>query len=78
MLNEGLKRDQTKLFNNQDYAATYKTCYDMCTQRTPYNWSEDLYRKHGETVQKYLQKYVLPALKDKQDEYLLKELQVRR
>lgn len=22
--------------------------YDMCTQRTPYNWSELLYQKHGE------------------------------
>lgn len=23
-------------------------CYEMCTQRAPYNWSEQLYIRHGE------------------------------
>ena len=34
---------------------TYSICYNMCTQRTPYNWSEELYKRHGETVASYLQ-----------------------
>lgn len=31
---------------------TYTTCYDMCTQRSPYNWSEQLYERHGETIKR--------------------------
>lgn len=26
----------------------YRICYNMCTQRSPYNWSEQLYTRHGE------------------------------
>jgi hypothetical protein len=37
-----------KLFNNKDFVHTYTTCYNMCTQRTPYNWSEQLYSRHGD------------------------------
>ena len=32
----------------------YSTCYDMCTQRSPYNWSRELYQRHGETIENYL------------------------
>mgnify|MGYP003955605573 CR=1 FL=1 len=49
----------------------------MCTQRSPYNWSEQLYQRHGETFNSYLTETVLPAMKEKHDEHLLKEL-VRR
>lgn len=37
----------------------------MCTQRSPYNWSRELYQRHGETIEKYLTATVLPALRDK-------------
>jgi len=37
----------------------------MCTQRSPYNWSRELYQRHGETIQRYLNDNVLPALRDK-------------
>lgn len=37
----------------------------MCTQRSPYNWSRDLYIRHGETIETYLRNTVLPALQDK-------------
>ena len=37
----------------------------MCTQRSPYNWSRDLYQRHGETIDNYLTRVVLPALRDK-------------
>ena len=76
-LNNGAEKGQDKLFNNNDYVLTYTVCYNMCTQRTPYNHSEKLYEKHSETIKLYLQKHVLPALKDKQDVFLLKELQTR-
>jgi cullin 1 len=37
----------------------------MCTQRSPYNWSRELYQRHGETIQHYLTSTVLPALQEK-------------
>jgi len=44
---------------------SYSTCYDMCTQRSPYNWSREIYQRHGETIESYLRSTVLPALRDK-------------
>ena len=52
----------------------------MCTQRSPYNWSRELYQRHGETIDRYLTETVLPALRDKSGQggtVLLKELQLR-
>ncbi|RYG64643.1 hypothetical protein EON64_13545, partial [archaeon] len=55
----------------------YRMCYNMCTQKTPFNWSEQLYVRHGESISKYLQAKVVPVLRGLQDETLLKEF-VRR
>jgi len=52
----------------------YTTVYNMCTQRTPNNWSEQLYRRYGEAMSDYVQRQVLPALRDKTDIALMKEL----
>lgn len=52
----------------------------MCTQRSPYNWSRELYQRHGETIQRYLTENVLPALRDKTGQggtILLSELKHR-
>lgn len=52
----------------------------MCTQRSPYNWSRELYQRHGETIESYLRSTVLPALRDKNGQggtILLTELQLR-
>src|SRR3569832_154842 len=57
------------------------TCYDMCTQRSPYNWSRELYQRHGETIETYLTRHVVPALREKSSQgsgsLLLTELQQR-
>mmetsp|Transcript_19408 Transcript_19408/g.39851 ORF Transcript_19408/g.39851 Transcript_19408/m.39851 type:complete len:741 (-) Transcript_19408:1236-3458(-) len=53
------------MFGPREYVQIYTTCYDMCTQRSPYNWSRELYQRHGETIQQYLTTNVLPALRDK-------------
>jgi cullin 1 len=56
------------------------TCYDMCTQRSPYNWSRELYTRHGETIESYLTSTVLPALREKVGQggtILLQELKMR-
>lgn len=52
----------------------------MCTQRSPYNWSRDLYTRHGETIESYLNSTVLPALQNKTGQggtILLNELKHR-
>ena len=77
MLNTGLDKNKPRLFAPKEYVQTYTTCYNMCTQRSPYNWSEQLYQRHGETICAYLSKPVLPALKQKSGNALLSELTVR-
>ncbi len=77
MLNTGLDKNKPRLFDPKEYVQTYTTCYNMCTQRSPYNWSEQLYQRHGETICDYLSKTVLPALKQKSGNALLTELTVR-
>ncbi|GAX29145.1 cullin 1 [Fistulifera solaris] len=80
ILNEDMQTGQTNLFGPKEYVQIYTTCYDMCTQRSPYNWSRELYQRHGETIEQYLNDYVLPALKDKPRQgpnILLTELQHR-
>jgi len=67
-------------FEPKEYIRIYTTCYDMCTQRSPYNWSRDLYTRHGETIENYLRNTVLPALQDKTGQggtILLQELKHR-
>jgi cullin 1 len=62
------------VFSKANYAELYTTVYNMCTQRTPNNWSEHLYRRYGEAMSDYVQRQVLPQLKDKTDIPLMKEL----
>lgn len=52
----------------------------MCTQRSPYNWSRDLYDRHGQTITSYLNEKALPALQGKTGQdpsILLSELKKR-
>lgn len=62
------------VFSKANYAELYTTVYNMCTQRTPNNWSEQLYKRYGEAMQEYVQRQVLPGLRDKTDIPLMKEL----
>ena len=53
----------------------------MCTQRNPYNWSRELYIRHGQTIEEYLKNRVLPSLRESMSQggksILLRELQTR-
>mmetsp|Transcript_6209 Transcript_6209/g.14851 ORF Transcript_6209/g.14851 Transcript_6209/m.14851 type:complete len:754 (+) Transcript_6209:67-2328(+) len=62
------------VFSKADYAELYTTVYNMCTQRTPNNWSEQLYRRYGEAMSDYISRKVLPALREKSDIQLIREL----
>lgn len=65
LLNGGMSSGTSNMFGPREYVTIYTTCYDMCTQRSPYNWSRELYQRHGETIERYLTTNVLPALRDK-------------
>lgn len=73
MLEKGVDKKK-KLFNNKEYIDIYSMLYNMCTQRPPHNYSEQLYTRHGETIYNYLNDKVLPALQTKHGEALLVEL----
>ncbi|CAL9149330.1 unnamed protein product [Musa hybrid cultivar] len=53
------------------------TIYDFCTMKTPNDLSEQLYAEYKKSLMDYLHSRVLPSLRSKNDEYMLKEL-VRR
>ncbi|XP_059436145.1 cullin-1-like [Corylus avellana] len=55
----------------------YRTIYKMCTQKTPHDYSQQLYDKYLEAFEEYITSTVLPSLKEKHDEFMLREL-VRR
>jgi len=72
--------DETKprnVFSRANYAELYTTVYNMCTQRTPHNWSEQLYKRYGDAMSSYVTRMVLPALKEKRGIDLLRELLLR-
>ena len=71
---EGGFETNTKLFNNKEFVDIYTICYNMCTQRSPYNWSEQLYQRHGSFIEEYMRDPVVPCLKQRHDQFLLQEL----
>nr|XP_018682167.1 PREDICTED: cullin-1-like [Musa acuminata subsp. malaccensis] len=64
-------------FNTMEYMLLCTTIYDFCTMKTPNDLSEQLYAEYKKSLMDYLHSTVLPSLRSKNDEYMLKEL-VRR
>ncbi|CAI9115589.1 OLC1v1016524C1 [Oldenlandia corymbosa var. corymbosa] len=61
-------------FSSEGYMKLYTLIYDMCIQKAPHDYSQQLYHKYRETFEEYISSTVLPSLKDKHDEFLLREL----
>jgi len=61
----------------EEYSQLYTTVYSMCTQKPPNNWSEQLYNNYCASVKEYLSVRVLPRIRAKSNEAMLREL-VRR
>ncbi|KAL3749382.1 hypothetical protein ACJRO7_010486 [Eucalyptus globulus] len=68
---EGLPEPQ---FTSEDYMKIYVTIYNMCTQKPPHDYSQQLYAKYGEALQEYIESAVLPSLRGRHDEFMLREL----
>jgi cullin 1 len=76
MLEKGMTRSKG-MFRHGEYLKIYTVIQSMCCQQAPYNWSAELYVRHGEYLEKYLRTTVLTSLQGLQSEHLLVEL-VRR
>ncbi|KAG0574387.1 hypothetical protein KC19_VG259000 [Ceratodon purpureus] len=46
----------------------------MCTQKPPQDYSQQLYDRYRESFEEYINSKVLPALREKHEEFMLKEL----
>ncbi|KAL5983857.1 Cullin-1 [Asimina triloba] len=68
---EGLPEPQ---FSPEDYMMLYTTIYNMCTQKPPHDYSQQLYDKYRESFEEYITSMVLPSLREKHDEFMLREL----
>ncbi|XP_050130264.1 cullin-1-like isoform X2 [Malus sylvestris] len=68
---EGLPEPQ---FISDDYMLLYTTIYNMCTQKPPHDYSQQLYDKYRESFEEYITSTVLPSLREKHDEFMLREL----
>ena len=73
-MKDGVYKDK---ITTDEYSSLYTTVYTMCTQKPPNNWSEHLYNNYCDAVKDYLAARILPRIKEKHDEYMLREL-VRR
>lgn len=72
---ENLDKPETVTrFDNMEYMQVFRVCYFMCTQRSPHNFSEQLYERHGQYLRDYLRGRVLPGLRSQRDAQLLGEL----
>ncbi|XP_057468036.1 cullin-1-like isoform X2 [Actinidia eriantha] len=68
---EGLPEPQ---FSSEDYMMLYTTIYNMCTQKPPHDYSQQLYDKYQESFEEYITSTVLPSLREKHGEFMLREL----
>ncbi|GJP55653.1 hypothetical protein CLOM_g14596 [Closterium sp. NIES-68] len=64
-------------FTHEEYINLYTIIYNMCTQKHPQDYSQQLYDKYRGAFEDYIRAMVLPSLQEKHDEFMLKEL-VRR
>ncbi|KAK3441040.1 hypothetical protein EUGRSUZ_B01291 [Eucalyptus grandis] len=68
---EGLPETQ---FSTEEYCTLYTTIYNMCTQRPPHDYSQQLYDKFREAFEEDIMSTVWPSLREKHDEFMLREL----
>ncbi|KAK3441043.1 hypothetical protein EUGRSUZ_B01294 [Eucalyptus grandis] len=60
--------------SSEEYMILYTTIYNMCTQKPPNDYSQQLYDKYRESFEEYIMSTVLPSLREKHDEFMLREL----
>ncbi|PIN02365.1 Cullin [Handroanthus impetiginosus] len=71
MILEGRTDEQ---LSSEEYMALYTTIYCMCTQKPPHEYTGQLYEKYKEFFDDYITSKVMPSLRNKHDEFMLREL----
>lgn len=69
-----LEGEAEEQFSAEQYMMLYTTIYNMCTQKPPYDYSEQLYNRYRDAFNYYINHRVLPALREHRDDVLLREL----
>uniref|UniRef100_A0A2P2KIJ1 Cullin-1 n=3 Tax=Rhizophora mucronata TaxID=61149 RepID=A0A2P2KIJ1_RHIMU len=64
-------------FSSEEYMTLYTIIYNMCIQKPPHDYSQQLYDKYREYFEEYINSSILPSIREKHDELILREL-VRR
>ncbi|KAF5941485.1 hypothetical protein HYC85_019127 [Camellia sinensis] len=59
-------------FSGEDYVMLYTIIYNMC--KVPHDYSQQLYDKYRESFEEYITSTVLPSLREKHDEFMMREL----
>lgn len=49
-----LEDDPTSCFTAEEYMTLYTTTYNMCTQKAPHEYSEELYQRYRKVFEDYL------------------------
>ena len=49
-----LEDDPTTCFTAEEYMTLYTTTYNMCTQKAPHEYSEELYSRYRKVFEDYL------------------------
>ncbi|CAN1834125.1 CUL1 [Linum perenne] len=71
---KGILEGGVDQFNSEEYMMLYTTIYNMCTQKPPHDYSQQLYDKYRESFEEYISSVVLPSIREKHDEFMLREL----
>ncbi|AEE31948.1 Cullin family protein [Arabidopsis thaliana] len=61
-------------FDPGQYINLYTIIYDMCLQQPPNDYSQELYNKYRGVVDHYNKETVLPSMRERHGEYMLREL----
>ena len=59
------------------FVSECRAIYNMCTQKPPYDYSQELYDRYEAAFNQYIHSKVLPTLVEKKGEYMLKSLVTR-
>ncbi|XP_074345657.1 cullin-1-like [Apium graveolens] len=64
-------------FTSDEYIEAYTSVYNLCTQKPPHDYSQQLYEKYLDVFKEYIDSTVLPSLSQKHDVFMLRELAKR-
>ncbi|KAL2535560.1 Cullin-1 [Forsythia ovata] len=72
-LKDILEGQEEMQFSSEEHIMLYTTIYNMCTQKPPHDYSQQLYEKYKEAFDDYIHSMVLTSLRGKHDTFMLRE-----